>query len=118
MYLPAHFKCQPNNCDSLIQKSTECLAHKRTALHPETGLHRYTCPSGATTSGIAGEGAARRRLMTTRVLEGVEEGGALPTTLSNTTEYYNPAASLLYVTGKHKMKSERRACICVYGKQL
>tara|TARA_B100000795_G_scaffold221662_1_gene176378 strand:- start:17 stop:322 length:306 start_codon:yes stop_codon:yes gene_type:complete len=101
VYLPAHFKCQPNNCDSLIQKSTECLAHKRTALHPETGLHRYTCPSGATTSGIAGEGAARRRLMTTRVLEGVEEGGALPT-LSNTTEYYNPAASLLYVTGKHK----------------
>lgn len=93
VYLPAHFKCQPTNCVDAI-----CLADKRHPMHPETNLHRYTCPGSA--QHLEGGSGERRALS-----EGgtVSDGGT--TTRSHTlpfnmTTYYNPAASLLFVTGE------------------
>jgi chloride channel 7 len=83
VYLPANFKCQPTNCHKGGVKSMECLNNTRHPQQAEVGLHRYTCPKTALSTN------------TGRLLE--SSTGLLS---SNDTEYYNPAASLLYVTGE------------------
>ena len=104
VYLPAGFKCQPHNCETLLKKSAECLASKRTALHAEVNLHRYTCVSPQqhqeSSGSSSSSGVVEGRML--RFLEGSEGGaeGVAVTGLSNVTEFYNPAASLLFVTGE------------------
>ena len=91
VYLPAHFKCKPTNCAFANKSATwsaKCLQDKRHPMHPETNLHRYTC----------GGGGGERRMLSESESESESESSS---SSSNTTEeYYNPAASLLFVTGE------------------
>ena len=88
VWLPANFVCQPTNCAS--SKSVECLSSSRHPKHPEVGLHRYTCPGNEATGEVS---AVSHRFLEENTLQ----GGVL---LSNETNFYNPAASLLFVTGE------------------
>ena len=101
VFLPGNFNCQPKDCSTGAAKSSPvCLATPRHPLHAEQELHRYACPRATSEEeGGSGSGAghaARRFLGGTTGNTTTHHNG----TSSVVFETYNPAASLLFVTGE------------------